>query len=449
MPVPTVVSLTAHSPRGTEFVATARPPLSWRVQTTVAPWTQDRAELELRRGREVETAVVGEDSVRVPWPFEPLSSGEEASLRVRVSGSGGMVSDWSEPLEIPGWSEPGFDDSGWRPAARRPDLVTPQARVAPPVRRFERLPVREVITSPSGRTLLDFGQNLVGRLRLEVAGPAGTVITLRHAEVLEHGELGTRPLRGAVATDRYTLRGGGVETWEPEFTFHGFRYAEVEGWPGTLDPGAITGCTRTWSGGSAATSSRSPPTARSATSAWAGPGTSRSSPRRRPSCSTAGTSWRPGWSTWPASSRLPTAWCHPSSRTFFASSVPRPRGAMPRLWCRACSMSGSVIWMCSWPSSRACGRGRTCCCAWPGSGTCGRATSSTATGSTRPPPPEYPAEAKTSQDLVATAYVFRSADLTSRAGELLGDAAAAAYYAESAAAFVGRSWPSTSRRRAG
>jgi alpha-L-rhamnosidase len=351
--------------------------------------------------------------------------------------------------EIPGWSEPGFDDSGWRPAARRPDLVTPQARVAPPVRRFERLPVREVITSPSGRTLLDFGQNLVGRLRLEVAGPAGTVITLRHAEVLEHGELGTRPLRGAVATDRYTLRGGGVETWEPEFTFHGFRYAEVEGWPGTLDPGAITGCTRTWSGGSAATSSRSPPTARSATSAWAGPGTSRSSPRRRPSCSTAGTSWRPGWSTWPASSRLPTAWCHPSSRTFFASSVPRPRGAMPRLWCRACSMSGSVIWMCSWPSSRACGRGRTCCCAWPGSGTCGRATSSTATGSTRPPPPEYPAEAKTSQDLVATAYVFRSADLTSRAGELLGDAAAAAYYAESAAAFVGRSWPSTSRRRAG
>jgi hypothetical protein len=102
-------------------------------------------------------------------------------------------------------------------------------------------PYREVITSPSGRTLLDFGQNLVGRVRLEVAGPAGTVITLRHAEVLEHGELGTRPLRGAAATDRYTLRGGGgVETWEPEFTFHGFRYAEVEGWPGTLDPGAIT-----------------------------------------------------------------------------------------------------------------------------------------------------------------------------------------------------------------
>ena len=100
MSVPAVVHLTAHSPRGSEFVATARPPLSWRVQTAVAPWTQDRAELELRRGKGVETAVVGEDSVRVPWPFEPLPSGEDASLRVRVSGSGDTVSDWSEPLRI-------------------------------------------------------------------------------------------------------------------------------------------------------------------------------------------------------------------------------------------------------------------------------------------------------------------------------------------------------------
>jgi alpha-L-rhamnosidase len=57
---------------------------------------------------------------------------------------------------------------------------------------------------------------------------------LRHAEVLEHGELGTRPLRQTAATDRYTLRGDGLETWEPRFTFHGFRYAEVDGWPGGL-----------------------------------------------------------------------------------------------------------------------------------------------------------------------------------------------------------------------
>ena len=132
MPMPTVAHLTAHSPRGSEFVATARPPLSWQVQTTVAPWTQDRAELELRRGREVETAVVGEDSVRVPWPFEPLSSGEDGSLRVRVWGSKDTVSDWSEPLRIrAGFLEPG----GW--AAAPIGLAEPSEEAQPGLARTE------------------------------------------------------------------------------------------------------------------------------------------------------------------------------------------------------------------------------------------------------------------------------------------------------------------------
>ncbi|WP_345800592.1 family 78 glycoside hydrolase catalytic domain [Microbacterium sp. AZCO] len=139
-----------------------------------------------------------------------------------------------------GFAEPGFDDGDWHPVDVREPLVEPEARVSPFVRRIEELPVVEVITTPAGRTVLDFGQNLVGRLRLRVSGPAGTVVTLRHAEVLEHGELGTRPLRQAAATDHYTLSGAGVEEWEPEFTFHGFRYAEVSGWPGELDPADIT-----------------------------------------------------------------------------------------------------------------------------------------------------------------------------------------------------------------
>ena len=62
---------------------------------------------------------------------------------------------------------------------------------------------------------------------------------LRHAEVLEHGELGTRPLRRAEATDRFILSGGD-DVFEPTLTFHGFRYAEVTGWPGELDPAALT-----------------------------------------------------------------------------------------------------------------------------------------------------------------------------------------------------------------
>ncbi|RYV50787.1 alpha-L-rhamnosidase [Pengzhenrongella frigida] len=111
---------------------------------------------------------------------------------------------------------------------------------SPPVRVIETLPVREVRTSGSGATILDFGQNLVGWVRLRVDGRAGTVITLRHAEVLEDGELGVRPLRFAKATDRYTLRGDGPEEWHPRFTFHGFRYVEVSGWPGAFDPADVT-----------------------------------------------------------------------------------------------------------------------------------------------------------------------------------------------------------------
>lgn len=142
-------------------------------------------------------------------------------------------------LERVGWSEPGYDDQDWvgvRLIER--DVATLVAPSGPPVRRTEIISPLSISVSPSGRTIVDFGQNLVGRLRLTVAGQAGRTITLRHAEVLEDGELSLRPLRSARATDHYTLRGprhaGDVETWEPRFTFHGFRYAEVEGWPGEL-----------------------------------------------------------------------------------------------------------------------------------------------------------------------------------------------------------------------
>ena len=137
--------------------------------------------------------------------------------------------------ERAGWSRPGHDESGWEGVSvLERDLATLVARSGPPVRRVETLAPVAVERSPSGKTLVDFGQNVVGRVRLTVTGPAGTTVTLRHAEALLEGELHTAPLDGAAQTDRYTLRGGEPETWEPRFTSHGFRYVAVDGWPGEL-----------------------------------------------------------------------------------------------------------------------------------------------------------------------------------------------------------------------
>ncbi|MEU1970866.1 family 78 glycoside hydrolase catalytic domain [Microbacterium sp. NPDC019599] len=108
----------------------------------------------------------------------------------------------------------------------------------PPIERHEVIAPQRIWRSPSGATLVDFGQNLVGWTRLTVNGRAGAEVVIRHAEVLEHGELATRPLRGAKATDTYVLSGAD-DVFEPTLTFHGFRYVEVTGYPGELSIDAI------------------------------------------------------------------------------------------------------------------------------------------------------------------------------------------------------------------
>ncbi|MET0315513.1 MAG: family 78 glycoside hydrolase catalytic domain, partial [Rhodococcus fascians] len=111
------------------------------------------------------------------------------------------------------------------------DTAHLEEAAAPPVRRIETLQPLGILHTPSGKTIVDFGRNIVGWTRLRVSGARGTEIELRHAEVLEGGELGSRPLRTARATDRYVIGGSGEEVWEPAFTYHGFRYVEVSGWP--------------------------------------------------------------------------------------------------------------------------------------------------------------------------------------------------------------------------
>ena len=141
---------------------------------------------------------------------------------------------------LPRWDQPGFDDGHWRPAAVAADgAPVPQPAISEPVRRVEERAVVHVLTTPSGATVLDFGQNLVGRLRVRVRGPRGHVVVIRHGETLVHGELEVTQLRAARATDELVLSGD-LDVLEPEFTFHGFRYAEISGWPGELDPADVT-----------------------------------------------------------------------------------------------------------------------------------------------------------------------------------------------------------------
>lgn len=133
------------------------------------------------------------------------------------------------------WSTSAFDDSAWHETKLLDSVAkTLQAPVGPPIKAHAPLSAISITTSPSGKTLVDFGQNMSGRVRISATGHAGDTITIRHAEVLEAGELGVRPLRDAAATDTFTLAGVGRETYEPTFTIHGFRYAQVDGYPGEL-----------------------------------------------------------------------------------------------------------------------------------------------------------------------------------------------------------------------
>ncbi|MGA1836891.1 family 78 glycoside hydrolase catalytic domain [Herbiconiux sp. 11R-BC] len=141
-----------------------------------------------------------------------------------------------------GWSAPGFDDSAWQPTSTIALSGTPavlEAPTGPAVRVVERLNPVAAERRPDGRVLLDFGQNISGKLEFTARATPGHQIVLRHAEVLEHGELSLRPLRTAQARDVYVFGSDDFETWTPRFTIHGFRYAEVEGWPVDQDPRTI------------------------------------------------------------------------------------------------------------------------------------------------------------------------------------------------------------------
>ncbi|MEZ0327001.1 MAG: family 78 glycoside hydrolase catalytic domain, partial [Fimbriimonas sp.] len=148
-----------------------------------------------------------------------------------------MGENYDARLEIPLWAQRWPNNArigGFANVVEEPIGAVPLVpQVNEPVRVLEVLSAKKMTEPKAGAFVFDLGQNMVGHVRLQVQGPAGTRVQLRHAEMLNpDGTIYTTNLRRAAATDTYILKGEGVETWEPRFTFHGFRYVEVTGFPG-------------------------------------------------------------------------------------------------------------------------------------------------------------------------------------------------------------------------
>lgn len=144
--------------------------------------------------------------------------------------------------EMPGWSTAGFDERDWNPVLifdhAKDILIAP---AGPPIRRMQELEPVEVIQTPKGETVFDLGQNMVGRVRLQLDEPQGTKISIYHAEILDkEGNFYTENLRAAKQLLEYTCKGGG-EIYEPVFTFQGFRYVKIEGLTKTPNKDMLTG----------------------------------------------------------------------------------------------------------------------------------------------------------------------------------------------------------------
>ncbi|PWW05733.1 alpha-L-rhamnosidase [Paenibacillus cellulosilyticus] len=135
-------------------------------------------------------------------------------------------------LEKTGWSTAAYEDGNWaavQELAHTKDILVMQE--SEPSRITERIKPIALIHTPAGETVLDMGQNMVGRIHLKLDLPTGTCLTLQHAEVLDrNGNFYIGNLRNAKQTVQYTCKGGGEE-YEPHFSFQGFRYVKVEGWP--------------------------------------------------------------------------------------------------------------------------------------------------------------------------------------------------------------------------
>jgi alpha-L-rhamnosidase len=145
-------------------------------------------------------------------------------------------------LEKTGWTLPGYNDVGWSNVkVTSHSMNTLIATYNEPIKKHEEFKALRIFKTPNGEQVIDFGQNLVGWVVVKVKGNPGDKITLSHAEVLDKkGNFYIDNLRAAKAQDIYILKGDGEETFEPHFTWHGFQFIKIEGYPGELKPENFT-----------------------------------------------------------------------------------------------------------------------------------------------------------------------------------------------------------------
>ncbi len=197
-------------------------PLTWVGMHFFAPPNRLQAQLELDYVDGSHETVVTDSS----W---------KAALSPIVESQIYAGETYDARLELNGWQTVAFDDSGWKSAvlAEAPSIAI-SSQITAPAQVIETLTPKGVHQLPNGSYVFDMGQNMVGWATLKVKGPAGTKVHMRFAEIVNpDGGIYTDNLRNADATDTYILRGGDEETFTPYFTFHGFRYVELTGYPGT------------------------------------------------------------------------------------------------------------------------------------------------------------------------------------------------------------------------
>ena len=145
--------------------------------------------------------------------------------------------------ELPGWDRPGWDDSAWSAAkVMEGTKGAVSAQMMPPIRVVDSMVPVSLSSPQPGVYVYDMGQNFSGWAKLKVNGPAGTRVQMRFSELIyPNGMINRENLSAAKSRDIYILRGGGTEVYEPRFTYHGFRYVELTGYPGAPSLDSLRG----------------------------------------------------------------------------------------------------------------------------------------------------------------------------------------------------------------